>query len=97
MTTTPHYYIMPRTELVRPGIVEPFRAVDLEQGLVLVRFQGRSSSARDNWEHLGHIWNHKKPVSNDHCMKLRQHGVLPTDSVFEAVMRVALDHPDMEP
>lgn len=93
----PHYYIMPRTELVKPGIMEPFRAVDLEDGLALVRFVGRPSSVRDNWEHMGHILNHQKSVSNAHCLKLSEHGVLPTDTVFQAMMRVALSHADMEP
>lgn len=93
----PHYYIMPRSELVKPGILEGFRMVDLEDGFALVMFNGKPSNPRQNWEHIGHMLDHVSTISGEHCMRLRQHGVVPTDTAFQAVMRVSASHPDMEP
>lgn len=96
----PKYYITTQDDLVRFVAGNPnftHNWVMLENGELLVRVTDRNVTFPPSWQHVGHVLDHEAKVSNEHCMKLRQHGVLPTDTPFRAVMRVAKAHPDMEP
>lgn len=96
----PKYYITTRDELVRVVATQPnflHNWCSLKGDDVLVRVMDRHVQFPESWEPVGHVLDHRAAVSGPHCMRLAQHGVLPTDSPFHAVMRVANTHPDMEP
>ena len=75
----------------------PYVAALLDDGLsMLVRVEHPHTALPASSTRMPHLLG-TDLISMDHAARLASHGVTHMDTTFQAVMKVAASHPDLEP